>query len=350
MKKGLSLVACLLILSIGLAQQKVEYTDFLIVENPKEKYEGNYKNGQPFSGYFKAEEYIDNESFIDYYENGEKKFRYYFDYLKGETYHGKYYYDTKTEYENGEIKNGFDIKNKGRALVLTEYEDFKRTKIHLDVFAMHYFNRISFEVKNETLIISEYQGKDWRLEIKKLQNQPYESIIYHKNKVYYSYKSKDRQEINFASPNSITYYHKNKKTNQLDIRTYEIEQDDNEDSQKINELYKSATALGNIFYSFSTNKKDGIEEWFERIYQNMQGLGMEEERGFEALFKDKSTELEVVSYLKHDKNGKIEVGGKVTPNTNGTYRLEVYGKDKKEYPELSLDEIKKIIEEGIVVG
>lgn len=37
------------------AQKKEVYTDFLIAEKPQEKYEGIYKNGKPFSGYFKAE-------------------------------------------------------------------------------------------------------------------------------------------------------------------------------------------------------------------------------------------------------------------------------------------------------
>lgn len=89
MKKLISLVWGILLMTNAFAQQKVEYTDFIIAEKPKAKYEGIYKNEKPFSGYFKAEDYIDDTPFIDYYENGNQKFRYYFDYLAKKTYSEK---------------------------------------------------------------------------------------------------------------------------------------------------------------------------------------------------------------------------------------------------------------------
>lgn len=350
MKNLVSLAVCLLIFSIGYAQQKVEYTDFTIVENPKAKYEGIYKNGKPFSGYFKAEEYIDRAPFIDYYENGDRKFRYHFDYLKGETYHDEYYYDTKTEYENGKIKNGFEIKNKGKALALTEYKDFKRTKVHIDVFAMHYFNRITFAMQDNILKISEYRNRDWRLDVKKEKNQPYETIVYHKDKIFYQGKSKGIQEVNEESPNSITYYYKNIKTNQLEVKTYKQEKLNEEDQEKIRELYRNSKILGEILYSFLIKEEDNKEDILEVIYYNIQELNFTEIGSFGNLLVKKNPDILEITNLIYDEKGDIEHGGRITPNSNGTYKLEVFGKEKKEYPNLSLDEIKAIIKKGIVVG
>lgn len=55
MKKSLFITLLFLAMMKNFAQKKEVYTDFLIAEKPQEKYEGIYKNGKPFSGYFKAE-------------------------------------------------------------------------------------------------------------------------------------------------------------------------------------------------------------------------------------------------------------------------------------------------------
>lgn len=350
MRNLLSLVACLLIFNIGYAQQKVEYTDFLIVENPKKKYEGIYKNGKPFSGYFKTEEGIDDVPFIDYYENGEQKFRYHFDHRKKETIAERIFYDTKTEYENGKIKNGIEIKEIGYSFMIADYKDFKRTNIYLDIAGIHYFNIVWFEIKANSLAIKEFVSPEYRLEIKKEKNQPYEIIVYHKDKIFYQNKSKKAQEVNEASPNSITYYYKDNKTNQLQKKSYKIEEPNKEDEEKIRELFENAKILGRIFYSFSAKEEDSVEDIADRIYLNAQELNFSRTSSFEKLFVEKNPEEEVISHLIYNEKGYIEYGGRVTPNSNGTYKLETFGKEKKEYPEVSLEEIKKIIDKGIVVG
>lgn len=349
MKNLLVMGLVLLGMFISFAQDRVEYTDFLIAENPKEKYEGIYKNGQPFSGYFKAEPYINGASFVDFYENGERKFRYYFNFLKNEGYFEKHHYDIKNEYENGKIKNGLEFNFQDTALILKEFQDFKRTKIHLVVHTLYYFNIISFEVKDDVLKISEFLGEDWRLEIKKVKNYPYEITIYHKDKVFFNQEPRKLQEVSFASPNSITYYYKNKKINQLEIKTYKRIEYSKEEEKKLSELYGNGKILRDIFYTFNANMEDSVEDLLERIYQNMQGANFLYTESFQKFFEDNNTDLEFISRLDYDKNGKIEDGAKVTPNANGTYKLEIFGKEKEAYPQLSLDEIKKIIDEGIVV-
>lgn len=349
MKKLISLVWGILLMTNAFAQQKVEYTDFIIAEKPKAKYEGIYKNEKPFSGYFKAEDYIDDTPFIDYYENGNQKFRYYFDYLEKKTYSEKIYYDKKTEYENGKIKNGFDIKKSGNAFICSKYKDFKRTKIGLDIGAVHYFNSISFELKGNSLVITELISPEYRLEIKKGKHKSYQKAVYHKDNLFYQPENKTPQEVSFASPNSITYYIKNNKTNQLEIKTYKIEEPNEEEEEKTQELFENAQILGNLFVYFSANDEDSIEDILERIESNAKELNLNRTSSFRELFIEKNSEKEIISILVYDEKGKIEYGGKITPNKNGTYKLEVYGKEKKEYPELSLDEIKKIIDEVIVV-
>lgn len=344
MKKFL-FITLFLVMTKNFAQQKEVYTDILISEKRQEKYEGIYKNGEPFSGYFKTEKMIDDIYFIDFYENGERKFRYYVDYFQDDLSLSNGIYNAKTEYENGKIKNGMDIKNMNNLLIWAEYKNFQKEKVHLDFFAVHYFNRISFELNGNTLKIIDAQAPNWRLEIKKIKNNPYELSVFQNDKLFFYVKEKDLKEVKFGTPNAVTCYYKNKKTNALEIKTYQSKKPNKEDIEKSRELHQNSRVLGHIYYTFSANKADSAEDLLGRVYENI----TESDFTQDFLFADKKEELELISILEFDEKGQIEYGGKITPNADGSYKLEVFGKEKKVYEKISLDEIKKIIDGGIVV-
>ncbi len=325
------------------SQEKVTYTDFVIKENRQPQYEGTYKNGQPFNGYFKAEEFIDNLHFIDFYKNGERKFRYHIDYVANDTYIDSHIYNAKTEYENGKIKDGFDIKNQGKSIVFIEYQNFQRKKIHLDIFAMHYFNRISFELDKEKLIIRELRSPDWFLQMEKTKDNHLRKSIYHQGKLFFQKEISEPQKGERFTPNSLIIYYKNNTTNQLEVETIEYVKPSEAEMEKLQKLAEEARVLTQMFDVLELKREDTIETFFEKIYQKMSDKNFLQNGDFELFFTNKNSELDEVSYLYFDENGQIESGGKVTPNTDGSYRLEIFDKEKKVYEKVSLDEIKELI-------
>lgn len=331
------------------AQQKEVYTDFLISEKKQEKYEGIYKNGKPFSGYFKAEKMIDDIYFIDFYENGERKFRYYTDYFQNDVSLSNGIYNAKTEYENGKIKNGMDIKNMNNSLIWAEYKNFKRENIFVDIFAMHYFNRISFELKGNVLKIKDLKTPDWRLEIKKIKNNPYEISVFQNDTLFLYDKQEDLKEVKFGTPNSLTYYYKNKKTNALETKSYLLTEIYNRETKEFSIFSRNALVLSGLYYIFSANKEDTARDILERIYENLQAQDFRKPNLFENLFTDRNTDLQWISYLEFNEKGIAIDGGKVTPNPDGkTYKLEIFGKEKKVYEKISLNKIEKLMKNGVV--
>ena len=97
----------------------VTYYDFTIAEDPRESYEGIYKNGGPFSGYFKLHTLIDEIPLVDYYENGYLKYRYSFELLEQLEGYMHYIYNLQTVYEDGQIVDGPDYKTVGKERLLT---------------------------------------------------------------------------------------------------------------------------------------------------------------------------------------------------------------------------------------
>lgn len=332
------------------SQEKVTYNDFYIEEKPQTLYEGIYKNGLPFNGYFKAEKFIDNIPFIDFYENGERKFRYYSDYFSDEIYFEKQHYNAKTEYENGKIKNGFHIKNQGKLMVFVEYQNFQKKKIHLDIFAMHYFNRITFELDNGRLVIKELQNPDWYLQMEKTKGNHINRAIYHHGKLFFQKETSAPQKVAPFTPNAITMYYKNNETNQLEIETIEDVKPSEVEMEKLQNLSEDSVILMRMFEVFDLKKEGTMETIFEEIHENILDENFSKYRNFGQLFSDKNSDLEKISFLTYDSNGKIEYGGKVTPNEDGTYRLEILGKEKKIYEKVSLDKIKELMKDGVVVG
>jgi antitoxin component YwqK of YwqJK toxin-antitoxin module len=138
--------------------KKVQFNKvFLISETPKESYTGIYKNGKPYDGYFCD---LENEiKTVDYYENGEQKFQYSNDYLKNMDNYQYPVYDLKAVYKNNKIIEGIEYQRASKMLIQKHWKNGILQAIDLDVFAVHYFNRVHFEIKNNAIEITEHQSK-----------------------------------------------------------------------------------------------------------------------------------------------------------------------------------------------
>lgn len=134
---------------------EVEDKGFVIAAKPQTLYKGVYKEGKAFDGFFKEEIVLSEIALVNYYEQGVLKAQYSFDYLEKEDYAVPINYDLETLFEDGKVKQGrvYDQGERETILEILNYEDFKIKSMYLDLFGMHYFNRISFELVGDTLIM-----------------------------------------------------------------------------------------------------------------------------------------------------------------------------------------------------
>ncbi|MDH7444314.1 hypothetical protein [Aquimarina sp. 2201CG14-23] len=158
----------------------IEYDSFVIIEKPQKTYKGFYKNGKPYRGYFSS----GNKEFprVDYYENGEAKFQYSLDVYQmalgtdsgeideieeseeeifNETDYDEYIknrykskLNIKSIYENGSIVDGYEYGDVPSGIFSKRIENQKTTELHIDVFAMHYYQRTSITLRSNMISIT----------------------------------------------------------------------------------------------------------------------------------------------------------------------------------------------------
>lgn len=143
-------------------------SSYLIVEDPKDFYEGIYRNAKPRNGYFKKD---DVELFtVDYYENGTKKYNYSSDVLQmigNDESDGDYRLklNVKSTYRDGKIYSGVKYNYIEGGALVEQYQDGKHKGFYVDLFAMHYYNRISFEKEKDQIEIRSMQDEDYKIRL-----------------------------------------------------------------------------------------------------------------------------------------------------------------------------------------
>ncbi len=178
----LLLSLCMLSFNVVKSQNMDNIIDqdfFVIVEKPQKIYKGFYKYGEPYNGYFSK----GNDEFprVDYYENGEAKFQYSLDVyqmvlgeetseIKGlqeqqrevmseedyEVYIRDLYkpkLNIKSVYNNGKIIDGYEYEEVPSGIVSKKIENKKYTVLHIDIFAMHYYQRTFIIQKGDSITI-----------------------------------------------------------------------------------------------------------------------------------------------------------------------------------------------------
>ena len=75
-----SLLCCCCITTMAQTNETVRDSSFVIADDVQDYYEGSYKNGEPYKGYFKVG---DNEIYqINFYDKGKLIYQYSYDFLK----------------------------------------------------------------------------------------------------------------------------------------------------------------------------------------------------------------------------------------------------------------------------
>lgn len=284
---------------------KIRNSTFQITEKPQSIYEGIYKNEKPFSGYFETE---DDREFkqVDYYENGEKKFQYSNDYLKNMDNYRFQTYDIKSTYKDGKIVDGVNYQLRDRQYISGYYKNGMLQSFNWDLFAVHYFNRISFKLKGNTIEMTELQeGKKGSIVIETSKDRLTKKLLMEGKLVDTKTYSGDKTK----NASIILYTIEDEKLVSKTMETLDTQIDVSGESELMYKVY------------ISINEKSGnIQEIFNHLAKN---IGSEE-------WMEGEVSREILTGLRTDASGTPQEGILITENKDKTFSLQSYEKGKIE--------------------
>ncbi|MGE8425771.1 MAG: hypothetical protein ACN6PI_23240, partial [Sphingobacterium siyangense] len=183
--------------------KSVIYSNFLIKEKPQKSYTGIYQNQKPYEGYFINKIILNEIPLVDFYEKGELKYQYSFDFLKQLDNYQFYEYDQKSVYKNGEIVDGFDfIDNDEGFLLRIGYKNKKANYLEMNLFAMHAFNRFTFDYSGKEIIVKDFE-KQTSIKLTEKNNGIFAEVFDESGKLIVNNQQKEVQK---SSPNSTTIF------------------------------------------------------------------------------------------------------------------------------------------------
>lgn len=300
---------------------KVKDFSFDISDKPQSSYEGIFKNGKPYSGYFETE---DNREFkqVNYFENGILKFQYSNDYLKNMDNYRHQSYDIKSTYKDGQIFDGVEYKLNEKQFISRYWKSGVLQSFDWDLFAMHYFNRLHFELKNNTIEISDMQAnRKAEIKIEQSKNTFNKQlsidgkIVDGTRKNYL--ESKYKESI-------IVYHEKEGKIISTTVNPMDESMEPSEGTELFYKVYMMVKEISTIQENFNTLA--------EKISDDK--------------FVEETDENHIITGIQTDSEGKPKDGILITPTQNNTYTLQLYMNRKlmKTVEKVSFEKVKKELE------
>lgn len=278
---------------------------FFIPDVQQNSYEGIYKNGKPYSGYFETE-YDREFKQVDYYENGEKKFQYSNDYLKNMDNYNHQYYDIKSTYKNGKIFDGVNYQLRERQFISGYYKNGILQSFDWDLFAVHYFNRISFKLKGNTIEMTELQeGRKGSIVIEASKNSFTKKLLMEGKLV----DTKTYNDDKTKNASIILYSIEDEKFVSKTMEMLDSELDISGESELMYKVYISID-----------HQSGSIQDIFNHLVEN---IGSEE-------WINASEGKEILTALRIDASGTPQEGILITENNDKTFSLKSYNKGKME--------------------
>lgn len=268
-----------------------------ISENPQQVYTLERKEGKPFTGYEVTEEKLLGEfPFVNYYEKGELKIKYAVDYLAKDQYEPPIEYTLKTIYSNGEVITGNVYRDTNNGLLLTDhYVDKKRVGVSVDIFAMHYFNRLRFQLEDKQLVIQSFDSKD-EVKIYKKDGWAVADYYVEGKRVQQSQPILVQVEAGTPQSNAVFYYGSDNKLRQYNVRINEEYVAPISDNELLNRFYNE--------FSFAyAGEVEDILDFVDRFFTT--ATPETEEPLFESLAIPYTKET-LLAYVSYDQTGKPE--------------------------------------------
>jgi len=304
---------------------KIVDHSFAIAGNFQTSYEGIYKNDKPFSGYFATD--FREFNYVDYYENGVKKYQYSNNYLENLDKYQHPNYDIKSTYQDGKIIDGVEYIKLERQFISKYWKNGVLQSFDFDVFAMHYFNRFHFELKNNTIEITELNKKQTGKIIQEKVNTTYTSKLIVDDKLKMSSSSIAIGTVVPEAAGSI-YYSQSKNSIQAKILSYEVLQD---------EEYRPESEIFTKVFVSNVDSNKTIGENFNTMAANFSSG-----KDLDSLFEngEKSDDL---AALRFNEAKKPEIGILILKSKDELFDLKSFlnGKVLEEKKNVDLKNIKK---------
>lgn len=294
---------------------------FILKNNPKKEYSLTLKNNQPYDGYVKSEEKILGEiPIINYYEKGVLTKQYTYNYLKGEN--SSYFeYDLETIFENNKIKSGYEYISLGNESVLgiAQYNNFKITSFHIDVFAMHAFARLSFELKNNKLLVSKFMDEN---SISITSNGKELNADFYKNNQKIEIAKPVFTEVSKGTPSATVIYYS---TNETELKEYAYARDT---EHLLDFIEPQNEFLFLIYTKFPHKSSLSCEDILNKLVANFKN---DENFELDNLLSFIKTvpfgTKEVIGYADYNEKGTIENGVDIR-NNKAPFTVDFYSKGK----------------------
>ena len=218
------IVAALLVCSTNIAMAQENATDWYemkqihpnlketsniyIFDDPKKVYQLELKDNRPFNGYEISTERLLNElNFVNYYKEGERLAQYAIDYLQMEDQGMPIRYTLKTTFEKGKVVDGYVFNELPHGVVLIDqYKNGTLSGFSIDLFAMHYFNRLNFQLNNDIFSIHNLQSNN---ELRIYKNKGLLQADFYQAGKKVTTSKKRLQKIERIQANATTVYYIN---------------------------------------------------------------------------------------------------------------------------------------------
>ncbi|MDM1060978.1 hypothetical protein HXZ62_00140 [Empedobacter falsenii] len=318
--------------------KSVIYSNFLIKEKPQASYTGIFQNGKPYDGYFINKIILNEIPLVDFYEKGELKYQYSFDFLEQLDNYQFYEYDQKSVYKNGEIVDGFEfIDNDEGFLLRIGYKNEKANYLEMNLFAMHAFNRFTFDYSGKEIIVKDFE-KQTSIKLTEKNNGIFAEVFDESGKLIVNNQQKEVQK---SSPNSTTIF--KIENNQL--------KEENISPESLNPLiekvYKEINPLIVLIYSaVAYNRTMKIDDLFNQFAEIFESNNIQKLFSQESFIEGPN---KVLSSLSYNKNGNPDWGIKIS-ETEKKYLVEFYKEGKVTFTKKvnSIDEVQETINSLLV--
>ncbi|MEW7292215.1 hypothetical protein [Aquimarina sp. 2304DJ70-9] len=284
---------------------------FKIKEIPLDSYPGKYKDGKPYEGYFKKG---DREFYtVDFYENGEPKYQYSMDILD-QMEQEEFVLDIKSTYKDGKIFNGSEVLQFKDGILCKNWNNGKLESFTQDVFAVHYYNRITFEKEKDAIQITNLQEKNYQIKLF-IDNDVWVIQLLHKDQILVHTESVAHAAINFPKNSIVRLYVEDNVERGLAYR--------NIDNSNI--LISEADLNTHILNTLETPNSKDIDIAFDHLLDKLI-----QTQGFSIEKKHKEMPV-IIGYFDTNGDGLIKDGIRCIENKGNTlYQIYENGKLTKE--------------------
>jgi antitoxin component YwqK of YwqJK toxin-antitoxin module len=293
---------------------KIVYNFFRIDGVFQDSYEGIYKDGKPFSGYFLTENR--NFNYVNYFEEGKIKFQYSNDYLKEKENYSDSFYDIKSTYKDGKIVDGIEYTILDNQMISKYLKNGILQSFFYDFSVAYYANRFHFEMKNDAIEIRMFRNnKLAKIVIDNTAGKETKQLILD-DKVLLSYSTFDYESaISFPKKTQSIYY--SQSNNRIVAKKVNFGQVGDERGD--GDDWKLLTA----FFGIVNNKSGNALEVFNKLGEDL-SLG----RGAEMVAHiDTSSENIGIASIDLNQEGKPEMGIAIQ-KTKNNYTLKTYFNEK----------------------